>query len=362
MADDPIIRIRNVSKSFGAVTAVKAVSLDIGRGEFFSLLGPSGCGKTTLLRMLAGFEMPTSGTIEIDGADVTATPPYQRPVNMVFQNYAIFPHLNVHENIAFGLRKERLTAGELARRVDEALALIRLEGYGARRANELSGGQRQRVALARALVKRPKVLLLDEPLGALDKNLREAMQLELLDLQRSVGITFILVTHDQDEAMTMSDRIAVMSGGELVETGSPRILYARPQSRFAASFLGSINLIDGTVQQVRKGLVRVATAVGEIDARDEAARFVAGQRVTVAVRPENVQITPPAPMGLVMNGTVTHVAWLGERAHIYARVAGLAAPIQATVLGASGANTLKPGAAITLAAEAGNLLLLAPQD
>jgi spermidine/putrescine ABC transporter ATP-binding subunit len=355
---EPFVRIRNVSKTFGSVAAVDDVSLDIGRGEFYALLGPSGCGKTTLLRMLAGLEIPTAGDIEIDGADVTAVPAYRRPVNMVFQNYAIFPHLDVRANIAFGLRKDRLSHDELSRRVDEALALIRLEGYGARRAHELSGGQRQRVALARALVKRPKVLLLDEPLGALDKNLREAMQLELLDLQRNVGVTFVLVTHDQEEAMTMSDRIAVMSGGKLVEAGPPRALYTRPQTCFAASFLGSINLIPGTVERVTPDAVAVTTAAGRALAAGGKG-FQPGDAVLVAVRPENLSVTAPDRPAISIAGVVAHAVWLGDRAHIHVRAAGLATSLQATVLAASDAARLQPGDAVMLHARADDLLLFA---
>ena len=234
-----IISIKNVVKEFGTVRAVNNANIDIVKGEFFSLLGPSGCGKTTLLRMLAGFELPTSGVIEIDDQDVTLTPPNHRPVNMVFQNYAIFPHLNVASNIAFGMRKSGLSKQELDGKIEQMLELIKLEGYGDRKADELSGGQRQRVALARALIKQPKVLLLDEPLGALDKKLREQMQIELRQLQQHVGITFVFVTHDQEEALTLSDRIAVMSQGDIMEVSTPGDLYENPQSRFVADFIGT---------------------------------------------------------------------------------------------------------------------------
>ncbi len=228
---EDFIRIENLSKRFGATLAVDRVTLAIGRGEFFSLLGPSGCGKTTLLRMVGGFTLPDAGTITLDGEDLTALPPNKRATNMVFQSYAIFPHLNVRDNIAYGLRNERLSAAERERRVAEALAMIKLETYGERRAHQLSGGERQRVALARALVKRPKVLLLDEPLGALDKRLREAMQIELRQIQRDVGITFIFVTHDQEEALSMSDRIAVMENGRVLQVADPKTLYEQPNSR-----------------------------------------------------------------------------------------------------------------------------------
>ncbi len=253
MNERGIISIRGVSKHFGAVHAVDEVDLEIQRGEFFSLLGPSGGGKTTLLRMLAGFEAPSEGEIYIDGQPMAAIPAYRRPVNMVFQNYAIFPHLDVRGNIAFGLRKSGLSKAEINAKVDEMLNLIKLPGYAGRGATELSGGERQRIALARALIKRPKVLLLDEPLGALDKKLREQMQLELRDLQKSVGITFVFVTHDQEEALTMSDRIAVMSKGRVLQVEAPTGLYERPNSRFVADFIGTMNFFDGRVRKSDNG-------------------------------------------------------------------------------------------------------------
>jgi ABC-type Fe3+/spermidine/putrescine transport system ATPase subunit len=243
-SNQSFISIQGVSKHFGDVVAVDNISIDIAAGEFFSLLGPSGCGKTTLLRMLAGFESPTTGEIFIDGNPMSEIPPHHRPTNMVFQNYAIFPHLDIDANIAFGLRKDKLGKVEQQRRVDEALEMVKLPGYGKRRANEISGGQRQRVALARALIKRPKVLLLDEPLGALDKKLREEMQLELRALQETVGITFIFVTHDQEEALTLSDRVAVMARGDVLQMASPQELYNNPVSVEVADFIGQINFFD----------------------------------------------------------------------------------------------------------------------
>ena len=256
----PIISIEHVFKDFGSVRAVNDANFEIVEGEFFSLLGPSGCGKTTLLRMLAGFEVPTRGSIHIDGKDVTLVPPNHRPVNMVFQNYAIFPHLNVASNIAFGMRKSGLSKPQLADRIEEMLELIRLPGYGERTAMELSGGQRQRVALARALIKQPKVLLLDEPLGALDKKLREQMQIELRQLQQQVGITFVFVTHDQEEALTLSDRIAVMAQGDVLEISTPGELYEAPGSRFVADFIGTMNFFDCTVSECRDGMVSAESA------------------------------------------------------------------------------------------------------
>src|SRR5476649_2064693 len=241
------LSLSKVSKRFGDLAAVDGVDLEVPRGAFFALLGPSGCGKTTLLRMIAGFAQPDDGIIAIDGVSMNGVPANLRPTNMVFQSYAIFPHLNVFDNIAYGLRKERLAGAELTRRVEGALAMIKLEGYGVRRAEELSGGQRQRVALARALVRRPKVLLLDEPLGALDKRLREAMQIELRALQKSVGITFVFVTHDQEEALSMSDRIAVMSAGQVLQIASPRMLYEAPNCREVEDFIGQMNFFNGAV-------------------------------------------------------------------------------------------------------------------
>ncbi len=325
MAQPHFICVSGVSKLFGNVAAVDDVSLDVGRGEFFALLGPSGCGKTTLLRMLGGFEIPTRGEIIIDGEPMAVVPPYRRPVNMVFQSYAIFPHLNVFQNIAFGLRKDGLSKAELTRRVGEALALIRLEGYGDRSAHQLSGGQRQRVALARALVKKPKVLLLDEPLGALDKKLREHMQIELRDLQKALGITFMFVTHDQEEALTMSDRIAVMSEGKVVEVGPPKQLYAAPRTRFVAEFIGTMNFFDGRMLGREQGRPMIETErLGAIAASSASAELGPGETVTVALRPESIHVEArtagAAPAGLA--GTISKLAYLGDRTHVYVKVEG----------------------------------------
>jgi len=247
MSSKNYIKIKNLSKSFEDVEVLKNINLEIEKGEFFSLLGPSGCGKTTLLRILAGFEYPSNGQVYFDEADVTSLPPNMRPSNMVFQNYAIFPHINVQRNIEFGLRKEGLSNEEMKQRVQDALKMVQLEGYEDRYSNQLSGGQRQRIALARALVKQPKVLLLDEPLGALDKKLREEMQIELRNLQKSLGITFIFVTHDQEEAMTMSDRIAVMDEGNILQVSPPKEIYHNPKNKFVSEFIGNINIFKTNI-------------------------------------------------------------------------------------------------------------------
>ncbi|MEM8841070.1 MAG: ABC transporter ATP-binding protein [Pseudomonadota bacterium] len=332
------ISIQNVSKAFGLVRAVNDVSFDIGHGEFFSLLGSSGCGKTTLLRMLAGFEGTTAGEIYIDGTPMSGVPPHHRPVNMVFQNYAIFPHLNVRDNIAYGLRRQKLPRAERHRMVDELLELIKLPGYGDRRANQLSGGQRQRVALARALILKPKVLLLDEPLGALDKQLREQMQLELRSLQRTVGITFVFVTHDQEEALTLSDRIAVMSGGEVLQIDTPSGLYERPSSREVASFIGTMNFFDAKVTSHANGHAGVSVAgLGELSLPSEQITATTGGRICVAVRPEKFALTdtPPDHMQNAISGTLANAAYLGERSHFYVDVMGAEKPIAVSSQNAS---------------------------
>ncbi len=310
------IRIRNVSKSFGEFVAVDNVNLDIDRGELFSILGGSGCGKTTLLRMLAGFEAPTSGSIEIDGIDVTEIPPYDRPVNMMFQSYAIFPHMSVEKNIAYGLVKDRTAKDEIATRVDEVLALVQLGDFRGRKPDQLSGGQRQRVALARALIKRPKVLLLDEPLAALDKKLREHTQFELMNIQDELGITFVVVTHDQEEAMTLSTRIAVMEKGRFLQVGEPKEIYEYPKSRFVADFIGTINTFDGTVAEVNEESVSVACEeAGENIVAHGKYDVAQGQSVSVAVRPEKIFIhknEPDGDDGIRLRGVVDDLGYLGN--------------------------------------------------
>ncbi len=285
------IKIKNLSKSFGDVEVLKNINLEVEEGEFFSLLGPSGCGKTTLLRILAGFEYPSEGEVFFDDANVTSLPPNLRPSNMVFQNYAIFPHINVQRNIEFGLRKENLSKDEMQQRVENALKMVQLEGYENRYSNQLSGGQRQRIALARALVKQPKVLLLDEPLGALDKKLREEMQIELRNLQKSLGITFIFVTHDQEEAMTMSDRIAVMDEGNILQVSPPKEIYHNPKNKFVSQFIGNINILGAEIKSVsNENLLIEVDCFGSMQLKNYQ-QIIENDRINVAIRPEEITIS-----------------------------------------------------------------------
>lgn len=319
----PIIQFKNVTKRFGNLAAVDAVSLDIYEREFFCLLGPSGCGKTTLMRMLAGFEVPSSGEILLDGIDVSATPPNKRPINMVFQSYAVFPHMSVFDNVAYGLKVTGVARTEIAMRVEEALALVQLAGFENRKPDQMSGGQRQRVALARALVKRPRVLLLDEPLSALDAKLRDQMRLELVKLQEQVGITFIMVTHDQDEALSMADRIAVMNKGVVSQVAPPRELYEHPASRFVADFIGTVNLFEGqlTIDEPDKAVV-IARELPAPIYFDHGVTGTAGAQLWVALRPEKIlmhKASDPLPnMPDVpadhnrAQGTIQSIAYLGD--------------------------------------------------
>jgi putrescine transport system ATP-binding protein len=318
-ADVPLLRIEGVTKQFGPFRAVDKLSLDIRAGEFFALLGPSGCGKTTLLRMLAGFETPDEGRILLAGQDIAPVMPHERPVNMMFQNYALFPHLSVRDNIAFGLKRAGMAGAEIATRVAEMVALVRLEGMERRKPDQLSGGQRQRVALGRSLARRPKVLLLDEPLAALDKKLRESTQGELMELQRRLGMTFIIVTHDQEEAMTMADRIGVMDAGRLQQVATPRELYEAPRSRWVAEFVGDINLFDGQLLAREQGRLKIATREAGIITVNEPRQAVTGDVVSVAVRPEKIKISrrglasdPDALQAINrLEGAVAEVNYLG---------------------------------------------------
>ncbi len=329
MEDKEFIKIENLSKTFEDVIAVDNVNISIAKGEFFSLLGPSGCGKTTLLRILAGFEYPSNGSVSIDNSEVTNIPANLRPTNMVFQNYAIFPHINVKRNIEFGLRKEKINSNEMEERVNSALKMVKLEGYENRFSNQLSGGQRQRVALARALVKRPKVLLLDEPLGALDKKLREEMQLELRNLQRSVGITFVFVTHDQEEAMTMSDRVAVMSEGKILQVSPPKELYENPSSLFVGDFIGQINFLEAELKEINNKNAKlyinslgecVANLIHEINISDP---------IVCAIRPETINIskTNEKKSDIQVSGKIINTSFYGNMTYIYVNIEGASKPI-----------------------------------
>jgi putrescine transport system ATP-binding protein len=310
---EPIVRLADVTKRFGDVLAVDRVTLEIAEKEFFALLGGSGCGKTTLLRLLAGFEQPTEGRVFIGGEDVTDVPPHRRPVNMMFQSYALFPHMTVARNVAYGLEQEGRPRAEINARVEEALALVELAGLGKRKPDQLSGGQRQRVALARALIKRPRVLLLDEPLAALDKRLREQTQFELMRIQDEVGITFVVVTHDQEEAMSLATRIGVMRAGRIVQTGSPREIYETPANRFVADFVGSVNLLDGVVEG-RDGdcaAVRVADFERPVHAANAGVVSV-GAKCTIALRPEKLALSREEPQAHNrVRGVIVDVAYLG---------------------------------------------------
>ncbi|HLZ97112.1 MAG TPA: polyamine ABC transporter ATP-binding protein [Steroidobacteraceae bacterium] len=314
-ATRPYVEIDRVTKSFGDFKAVDDVSLKIYKGEIFCLLGASGCGKTTLLRMLGGFETPSSGRIFIDGEDMTGVPPYERPVNMMFQSYALFPHMTVEQNVAFGLKQDGMPKAEIAQRVATMLELVKLGGFGKRKPHQLSGGQRQRVALARSLVKRPKLLLLDEPLGALDKKLREHTQFELVSLQDKLGVTFIVVTHDQEEAMTLASRIGVMNHGEIVQSGTPSEIYEFPGSKFVADFVGSVNIFEGKLIEDEPEHVRIASE--ELGATIYVSHGISAPPeaiVWAAIRPEKIFMSTAQPEGAdnAVRGAVQDIAYLGD--------------------------------------------------
>ena len=315
-SERPYVEVQRISKTFGDFAAVNDVSLKIYKGEIFCLLGASGCGKTTLLRMLGGFETPTAGKILIDGEDMTNVPPYERPVNMMFQSYALFPHMNVEQNVAFGLKQDRLPKNEIQDRVATMLDLVKMSDFTKRKPHQLSGGQRQRVALARSLVKRPKLLLLDEPLGALDKKLREHTQFELISLQGKLGVTFIVVTHDQEEAMTLASRIGVMNHGEIVQAGTPSEIYEFPSSKFVADFVGSVNIFEGKLIEDEPDYVRIGSA--ELGGTIYVSHGISAPPeaiVWAAVRPEKIFMStapPPTAADNVVRGTVQDIAYLGD--------------------------------------------------
>ena len=317
--DKPLLEIRGVSKKFGDFIAVNNVDLDIYQGELFCLLGGSGCGKTTLLRMLAGFEKPSSGQILIDGQDMSEVPPYKRPTNMMFQNYALFPHMTVEKNIAFGLEQDGLAKAEISDKIDSILKLVELQDYKKRRPQQLSGGQRQRVALARALVKQPKLLLLDEPLGALDKKLREQTQFELMNIQDKVGVTFVVVTHDQEEAMTLSTRIAVMDRGRFIQTGTPTEIYEYPSDRFVADFIGSANILDGKVVSNLEGMIQVSTYLGEFSFKSNS-NISEGSNLFVGLRPEKISIKKATTKSKDTTGYIHDIGYFGNTSRYKVRL------------------------------------------
>jgi len=316
----PFIRFENITKRYGDFVAVKNLTLDIYEKEFFSLLGPSGCGKTTLMRMLAGFEEPTEGRILLQGKDISGVPPYKRPTNMMFQSYALFPHMTVAKNIAFGLEQENLQRADIDARVEEMLKMVKLSEFAKRKPSQLSGGQRQRVALARSLAKRPKVLLLDEPLAALDRKLREETQFELMDIQQTLGLTFLIVTHDQEEAMTVSDRIAVMDKGIIMQVATPAEIYEAPNSRYVADFIGDINIVEGkleSVEKVAEGDLATVTCDSGLKALVDqpSCKALPGASVAFAIRPEKVRIgidTPADPAINALSGEVWDIGYLGD--------------------------------------------------
>ncbi|MCV3269908.1 ABC transporter ATP-binding protein [Roseobacter sinensis] len=323
--EKPLIRFQNVTKRFGAFTAIDDLTLDIFEREFFALLGPSGCGKTTMMRMLAGFETPSAGTIELAGQDIAAVPPNKRAVNMMFQSYALFPHLSVYDNIAFGLRRDNMPKADLDARVAEMLKLTRLEKFARRKPHQISGGQRQRVALARSLAKAPKLLLLDEPLGALDAKLRQATQFELMDIQEKTGTTFVIVTHDQEEAMTVASRVAVMDEGRVMQVATPERIYEAPDSVYVADFIGDVNIVSGTARPAGDGMFHVSWADGAAPFAAASERvFSDGQACHLAIRPEKIAISEERPPGAdnAVTGKVLDIAYLGNLSTYHVELPG----------------------------------------
>lgn len=352
----PDIEFRGVTKRYGSVTAVSGIDLAIPPSAFVALLGPSGCGKTTCLRMIGGFEQPSEGAVFIRGRDMAGTPPYRRPVNMVFQQYALFPHLDVEDNIAYGLRqaRPRLASREISLRAGEALAMVRLAGYGRRKIHELSGGQQQRVALARALVNKPAVLLLDEPLAALDKKLRTDMQIELQNLQREIGITFVLVTHDQEEALSMSDFVCVMNGGRIVQLGQPSEIYDEPADLFVADFVGKTNLLSGKVAGHSGNLVEVALANGTVIAARKRTSLRQDEAVAVSLRPESLSLC--APGSGRFNGIIRNRIFLGSTAEYAIEVGGIGTLLAKADHLIGSKNLFKPGEPVAIGFTAGTPL------
>ncbi|MCB1489822.1 MAG: ABC transporter ATP-binding protein [Bauldia sp.] len=315
-ASPPFIEFRNVTKRFGEFVAVDNLSLTIYEREFFALLGPSGCGKTTLMRMVAGFDEPSEGSVLLDGQDLAGVPPYRRPTNMMFQSYALFPHMTIEANIAFGLKQDRMSKAEINARVEEMLTLVKLTPFAKRKPHQLSGGQRQRVALARSLARKPKVLLLDEPLGALDKKLREETQFELVDLQQKLGLTFLIVTHDQEEAMTVADRVAIMDQGRIMQVATPAEVYEQPNSRYVADFIGDINLLEGRIVDCANGrvLLDCGESAGMIEVEQTMERGT-GEDAWFAIRPEKISLSLDPPAAATVNciaGEVWDIGYLGD--------------------------------------------------
>ena len=360
----PSVRLDAVTKRYGDVVAVRSTTLEVPRGRFFSLLGPSGCGKTTTLRMIAGFEEPTAGVISIDGRDVTGVPPHRRDVNTVFQSYALFPHLTVYDNVAFGLRRRRVARAEVAERVGQTLETVRLSGYDKRRPSQLSGGQQQRVALARALVNLPAVLLLDEPLGALDLKLRKQLQIELKQIQREVGITFVYVTHDQEEALTMSDSIAVMNEGVVQQIGGPEDIYERPDTPFVADFIGVSNLLAGTAGARREAAQEVSLADGSLLLGEPRAQLRPGDACAVVVRPEKLALHEtherPERCAAPLRGTISATLYLGTTTQYTVDLAGGGSLVvlEQNSERASDATIWQPGQEALVAWSASHVLLL----